>query len=169
MVSKTHGAVRDFHRHPVLSTSVGEPRRGEGMVRFVSGRGGRPADVYARLLDRPVQPTGRSLVCDRGVTGGRIPSAGRLSLAPKAVVGVWIRILALAFFVALALELASVLWSLYRVPPARHRLPKGGLVALSLRACPGCAREVHVVADVCRHCGGPLEVGPELVDRAIIA
>jgi hypothetical protein len=32
------------------------------------------------------------------------------------------------------------------------------LLERSLRTCPGCAAAVHVFAETCRHCGGPLEV-----------
>lgn len=28
----------------------------------------------------------------------------------------------------------------------------------SFRSCPGCHTDVHVFADVCRHCGGALEL-----------
>lgn len=52
--------------------------------------------------------------------------------------------------------------------PHSHRLPKGGLVALSVRSCPGCGGTAHVFADVCRHCGAVLEVKPEVVNRTIV-
>lgn len=32
------------------------------------------------------------------------------------------------------------------------------LLERSFRSCPGCAADVHVFADVCRHCGGALDV-----------
>jgi predicted amidophosphoribosyltransferase len=32
------------------------------------------------------------------------------------------------------------------------------LLERSIRTCPGCDADVHVFADVCRHCGGPLEI-----------
>jgi hypothetical protein len=32
------------------------------------------------------------------------------------------------------------------------------LLERSFRSCPGCAADVHVFADVCRHCGGTLEI-----------
>ncbi|HEV7907309.1 MAG TPA: hypothetical protein VGP03_04135 [Pseudonocardiaceae bacterium] len=32
------------------------------------------------------------------------------------------------------------------------------LLERSIRACPGCAADVHVFADVCRHCGVALEL-----------
>jgi hypothetical protein len=32
------------------------------------------------------------------------------------------------------------------------------LLERSFRSCPGCDADVHVFADVCRHCGGALEI-----------
>lgn len=32
------------------------------------------------------------------------------------------------------------------------------LLERSMRTCPGCDSDVHVFADVCRHCGGALEI-----------
>ncbi len=32
------------------------------------------------------------------------------------------------------------------------------LLERSMRNCPGCDADVHVFADVCRHCGGALEI-----------
>jgi predicted amidophosphoribosyltransferase len=32
------------------------------------------------------------------------------------------------------------------------------LLERSIRACPGCDADVHVFAEVCRHCGGALEI-----------
>ena len=32
------------------------------------------------------------------------------------------------------------------------------LLERSFRSCPACAHDVHVFADVCRHCGGSLEI-----------
>ncbi|MEU4807081.1 hypothetical protein [Actinosynnema sp. NPDC023587] len=32
------------------------------------------------------------------------------------------------------------------------------LLQRSFRTCPGCAADVHVFAEVCRHCGGALEL-----------
>ncbi|MFI6101276.1 hypothetical protein ACIA8G_37505 [Lentzea sp. NPDC051213] len=32
------------------------------------------------------------------------------------------------------------------------------LLERSFRSCPGCDTDVHVFADVCRHCGDPLEI-----------
>lgn len=49
-----------------------------------------------------------------------------------------------------------------RSPNPRGRLfrrrPADDLLERSLRTCPGCSAEVHVFADVCRHCGGELEL-----------
>ncbi|WP_447005725.1 hypothetical protein ACRAKI_04175 [Saccharothrix isguenensis] len=32
------------------------------------------------------------------------------------------------------------------------------LLERSFRSCPACSEEVHVFAEVCRHCGGALEL-----------
>lgn len=32
------------------------------------------------------------------------------------------------------------------------------LLERSFRNCPGCAADVHVFADHCRHCGDPVEI-----------
>ncbi|MEU4444778.1 hypothetical protein AB0K14_24365 [Actinosynnema sp. NPDC050801] len=48
---------------------------------------------------------------------------------------------------------------------SRHRNPRrwlfqrrrDDLLERSFRRCPGCSEDVHVFADVCRHCGGALE------------
>lgn len=40
-----------------------------------------------------------------------------------------------------------------------RRRPADDLLERSFRTCPGCSRDVHVFFDVCRHCGGALEVG----------
>ncbi|MBB4968324.1 hypothetical protein [Saccharothrix violaceirubra] len=39
-----------------------------------------------------------------------------------------------------------------------RRRPADDLLSRSIRSCPGCAADVHVFADVCRHCGGELEI-----------
>ncbi|MCC8245274.1 hypothetical protein [Saccharothrix luteola] len=49
---------------------------------------------------------------------------------------------------------------------ARHRTPRrplfrrrrDDLLERSFRPCPACSHDVHVFADVCRHCGGGLEL-----------
>jgi len=38
------------------------------------------------------------------------------------------------------------------------RRRKDDLLERSIRTCPGCDAAVHVFADVCRHCGGELEI-----------
>ncbi|MBW4719292.1 hypothetical protein [Saccharothrix obliqua] len=52
-------------------------------------------------------------------------------------------------------------------PMARHAAPKRGLfrrrpaddlLERSIRTCPDCTADVHVFAEVCRHCGGELEL-----------
>ncbi|WP_158849211.1 hypothetical protein [Saccharothrix deserti] len=39
-----------------------------------------------------------------------------------------------------------------------RRRPSDDLLERSFRTCPGCSADVHVFADVCRHCGGALEL-----------
>ncbi|RKT70608.1 hypothetical protein DFJ66_3878 [Saccharothrix variisporea] len=39
-----------------------------------------------------------------------------------------------------------------------RRRPADDLLERSFRTCPGCAADVHVFAEVCRHCGGELEL-----------
>ncbi|PSL54376.1 hypothetical protein B0I31_107435 [Saccharothrix carnea] len=49
---------------------------------------------------------------------------------------------------------------------SRHRTPRrrlfqrrrDDLIERSFRPCPACSHDVHVFADVCRHCGGELEL-----------
>jgi hypothetical protein len=49
---------------------------------------------------------------------------------------------------------------------SRHRTPRrrlfgrrrDDLLERSFRSCPACSTEVHVFADLCRHCGGTLEL-----------
>ena len=39
-----------------------------------------------------------------------------------------------------------------------RRRPADDLLQRSFRNCPRCTRDVHVFFDVCRHCGGALEI-----------
>ncbi|WP_153277871.1 hypothetical protein [Saccharothrix syringae] len=39
-----------------------------------------------------------------------------------------------------------------------RRRPADDLLERSFRTCPRCSRDVHVFFDVCRHCGGTLEL-----------
>jgi predicted amidophosphoribosyltransferase len=39
-----------------------------------------------------------------------------------------------------------------------RRRHEDDLLERSIRTCPGCDADVHVFADVCRHCGGSLEI-----------
>ncbi|KOX29417.1 hypothetical protein ADK67_10770 [Saccharothrix sp. NRRL B-16348] len=49
---------------------------------------------------------------------------------------------------------------------SRHRTPRrplfrrrrDDLLERSFRPCPACSHDVHVFAEVCRHCGGSLEL-----------
>jgi predicted nucleic acid-binding Zn finger protein len=51
-----------------------------------------------------------------------------------------------------------MLWGMSRSRNGKVKRREDYLLERSFRSCPGCAADVHVFADVCRHCGGALEI-----------